>query len=436
MKGSLAVAVALCLLAHGSAAVIKGVATMKGVAHFGPKSCVSLTRSPEGTCVMSTDCQGVDISKTEFAFDCRVGKNIVRHSFGFGGFDDNEEFDAGLKCDQCTINAPPVHLEVALPKPMHHEIAPAKLPAQFQDIPRNSIVAEPVAPPAKAAKAPKVTPAKSAVQPLRLKANAKRLEPKKAEGTNPVTVVEPKISKESKNVWGASAKEGTAKTTDAKVVPTPENVRYGPNGCVSVYKSEAQHCIMSTECRSSDMANYEYGLVCVDKVGSPVKHLFGRDSFDPVETFDTLIVCNECLGLEDVPDGVALAGSIAGIAKAISHMKDAMVNISADVQLLNNRVFPSMVSAPAPAAATPTETELIPAETELIPAAAVEEATKLIHKSDGHSRHTKKRHLRHSKPEVRHSNSRFNRHRQHRKERVQEDGDGADEEDNEMGGFA
>merc|ERR1719460_1678357 len=97
-----------------------------------------------------------------------------------------------------------------------------------------------------------------------------------------------------------------------------EVVKYGPASCVSVWRSEAGHCIMSTKCNKEDIANYEFGLVCVDKAGSPVKHLFGKDSFDPKETFDTLIKCDKCLGLEDIPDTVALAGEVASMAKEVN----------------------------------------------------------------------------------------------------------------------
>jgi len=59
--------------------------------------------------VITTECEGVDASQTEYAFNC-VGKNVVRHSFGFGGFEDNEEFDTDVKCDYCNaaVTAPPV----------------------------------------------------------------------------------------------------------------------------------------------------------------------------------------------------------------------------------------------------------------------------------------------------------------------------------------
>merc|ERR1719201_3146253 len=127
-----------------------------------------------------------------------------------------------------------------------------------------------------------------------------------------------------------------------------DTVRYGPNDCVSTYKSKEGRCIMQTDCKKADIANYEFGLVCVDKTGSPVRHLFGKDSFDAEETFDTLIKCDQCLGLEDVPDTVALAGEVATMGKDSGQLKAVMRNISINVQMLNEEVFPKKAAAPAP----------------------------------------------------------------------------------------
>jgi len=384
MKRCFAVGLVLCLLINGSAAAVKGVIHRVG-ALFGPSNCVAVMRSPQGTCVITTDCEGLDISKTEFAFNC-VGKNIVRHSFGVGGFDTDEEFDTELKCDQCNL---------PLPEDATVPIKPA---------------AKPVALPAKPAHAPAATAARPDKKPVKLNAKvmhaAHTQEPKKSKGSVGVDLKPVKLNatvkhtsnvqkhekskghpaksaakaKISLKIWGASSAVEKKKTRK-RLRASPQAVSYGPNGCVSVYRSEESHCIMSTNCRNINVTNYEFGLVCVDKVGSPVKHLFGKDSFDPVETFDTLIKCNECLGLEDLPDGVALAGEVATLAKDISGLKAAMTNISINVGMLNKVVF-QPAAAPAPAPALPTAT--------FVP-------TRLLHKSAAHHRPAKKKkHLRHS----------------------------------------
>merc|ERR1711937_1005201 len=57
-----------------------------------------------GTCVLQTNCAGVDTSKFEFAFDCLSSAGLLqKHSFGFGGFDDIEEYDTAVKCKECSI---------------------------------------------------------------------------------------------------------------------------------------------------------------------------------------------------------------------------------------------------------------------------------------------------------------------------------------------
>jgi hypothetical protein len=415
MKGYFAVGVVLCLLINASAAVLKGVIHRVG-ARFGPSNCVSVTRSSEGTCVITTDCENLDTSNTDFAFDC-VGKNTVRHSFGFGGFDTQEEFDTDLKCDECNIPspvdaaAPTVPVAVA---PKHTsakaDVQPVKVTASVKH------ASIPEKPTASAAAPSQVNPVRLSAsvkhgsntqkpqahdgatfdgKPVKLfasvKPGSKAQEPHDSNGNHTAPMSATK-AKTAFKIWGASSAEERSKKSK-KLGATPEIVRFGPSGCVSVYQSEESHCIMSTDCKGRDTSNYEYGLVCVDKVGSPVKHLFGKDSFDPVETFDTLIKCNQCLGLEDVPDQVALAGEVATLAKSIAGIKAAVTNISVNLQMLNKEVFkptvhPAAAPAPAPAAAP------APAL-----ATATPKPTSLLHHSGSHHKHSKKKkkkHLRHS----------------------------------------
>lgn len=465
MKRCFAVGVVLCLLVNASAAALKGVIHRVG-ARFGPSNCVSVTRSSEGTCVITTDCEHLDTSKTEFAFDC-VGTNIVRHSFGFGGFDSQEEFDTDLKCDECNIPSPADAATPTVPvavAPNHtsakSDEQPVKLPASIKQ------GSKPQKPKARAEARSQVKPiklsanvkhgsdtqkpkaraeARSQVKPIKLSANVKHgsdTQKRKAlaDSTSElkaqaVTVPAAKPVKPSESVkhgsnaqelhdsndnhtvsvsatkaqtalkiWGASTSEEKSKKKKTKPDATKEIVRFGPNGCVSVYKSEEGHCIMSTKCEGSDTSNYEYGLVCVDKVGSPVKHLFGKDSFDPVESFDTLIKCNMCLGLEDVPDQVALAGEVATLAKSLAGIKTAITNMSVNLQMLNKEVFKPTImpaAAPAPAAAAAPAPAL---------ATASSKTTSLIHHSGSHHKHSKKtkKHLRHS--HFRHRHYHVSRH--------------------------
>jgi len=260
---------------------------------FGPQGCVMLTRSAAGSCVITADCEGADLSHTEFAFDCAAAGEVVRHSFGQGGFEPDEEFDTNVKCDRCMpASAAKVH------KPAH------KAHVKF--------VAKPEVPAAAV-----VLSAKHR-QSAEFSSEAK-----------------------TKKFWPFTAAAKKA----------PETTKYGPNGCVSTWRSEEGHCIVKTDCaKAKDISKYDFGLVCVDKVGAPVRHLFGKNSFDSEETFDTLIKCEKCLGLEDIPDEVALNGEVVTMSKDIANLKAVMVNISKNVAMLNDEVFPK---SPAPAGPSP-----------------------------------------------------------------------------------
>merc|ERR1711904_352487 len=69
---------------------------------WGPQNCAEIFRSAEtGTCVIKTNCNGIDISMFEFVFDCETSQDIQRHTFGRGGFDDVDDFDTNVKCVKC-----------------------------------------------------------------------------------------------------------------------------------------------------------------------------------------------------------------------------------------------------------------------------------------------------------------------------------------------
>jgi len=300
MKLGVAVAAAIAYVADASTISTKSVGET-----FGPHGCVMLTRSAAGSCVMNADCEGADLSHTEFAFDCAGAGQIVRHSFGMGGFESDEEFDSQVKCDRCM--------------------------------------------PATAAKVHK------AAHKAHVKFVAKPKVPAAAVVLNAQHRQSAELSSEAKTkkFWPFDA------GNTLSPFPTkqgPETAKYGPNGCVSTWRSEEGHCIVKTDCaKAKNISKYEFGLVCVDKVGAPVRHLFGKNSFDSEETFDTLIKCEKCLGLEDIPDDVALNGEVVTMSKDIANLRAVMVNISKNVEMLNAEVFPKAPAAagpaPAPAAA-------------------------------------------------------------------------------------
>lgn len=366
MKSCFAVGVTLCI----SCVLVTGASVKRtavaGV-NFGPGGCVAITRSPAGTCVINTDCEGSDISQTEFAFDC-VGKGIVRHSFGLGGFEASEEFDTDVKCNHCRAASP----SKAKPVTLQAVPVPEKDAKETKDATEDKTEETADAEEAKEAEKEE---AEKVIKKTE-KEEAEKKIPVQKESKAPGDGTKPKEQK---------ADTGFAFPWSSKPDEPVKGVRYGPKGCVSVSRNTQGHCVMETRCKGVDMDNYEYGVVCVDQVGSPVKHLFGKDSFDPEENFDTLIKCKKCLGLEDIPDAVTLAGEVATMAKDIHSINDVMKNISINVNMLNERVFPQG-PAPAPAAASPASAAEEEAEA---PAKKVAVAKSLL------SHHKKKHHLRH-----------------------------------------
>jgi len=223
---------------------------LEGV-QLGPGNCVSLSRSTAGTCVIGNACEGVDTSRYEYAFNCwNSPQNLVRHSFGVGGFDADEEFDTGVPCRRCE--------------------PPSKLAAQK---------------------------------------------------------AEPQVPAKSRSLLAAKTTVQVAKA------------KFGPGQCVSTWKdNRTGHCMMETNCTNESMENYVYGLLCTDKDNEPVKHLFGKNSFDPEETFDTLLICAECAGVEDEAFKVN-ATVVAELESDVKELGKMLKEASKAVIELNAKVF-------------------------------------------------------------------------------------------------
>eukprot|EP00928_Gymnodinium_smaydae_P028259 TRINITY_DN21598_c0_g1_i3.p1 TRINITY_DN21598_c0_g1~~TRINITY_DN21598_c0_g1_i3.p1 ORF type:complete len:372 (-),score=117.76 TRINITY_DN21598_c0_g1_i3:40-1155(-) len=125
-------------------------------------------------------------------------------------------------------------------------------------------------------------------------------------------------------------------------------VRYGPRACVSTYKaSDGKHCMMQTQCAPADIADYEFGLLCMDAAGRSVRHLFGKHSFDPVETFNTLITCDKCLALDTTAAAALPAAGAEGLAEEVQELKSTVAHLVEDVAEIKAKVF----NGPAPSGA-------------------------------------------------------------------------------------
>lgn len=245
---------------------------------YGPKNCVALDHSSEGTCVIRTNCVGIDTENFEFAFDCTTPKHEVqRHSFGFGGFDAQEEFDTSVKC---TICEPPTD--------QHHVL---------------------------------VGTGSTKKTPYTVNTNA-----------NSVLASSGSIAMANKEKSAAESKKSTSETSKV--------VTYGPDECVSTYRNPSGHCMMQTNCAKENITEYEFGLICVDKTGEPVRHVFGKNSFDPEESFDTLIACDKCLGLDDMADETSLVKQVEKLTEEVEGMNSTLSTLRKDVKKLQGKVLP------------------------------------------------------------------------------------------------
>jgi len=237
---------------------------------------------------MTTDCVGIDTSKFEFSFDCETAPGQrLRHSFGVGGFDDQEDFDTSIKCSRCIE---PVSLQA------HQEVV--------KPTPVNTL-----------GSASPGTDSRGNVQ--------------EATPTNSVHFLS-----EGKDAKKVEKKE------DAKVA------KYGPDDCVSTWRdAKTGVCFVKTDCKGKDTTQYLFGLVCEDADGSKVRHSFGKDSFDAEETFDTLIPCHTCLAMDKVTEATELqaenaelATEINALAGEIGTLKDDFKDVEKDVSKLNEAV--------------------------------------------------------------------------------------------------
>jgi len=141
----------------------------------------------------------------------------------------------------------------------------------------------------------------------------------------------------------ASDPSGDPNATGTAVEASATQVqRYGPGHCVSTWKTQANHCIVRTDCARQDISRYPIALLCVDSAGGRVRHVFGKDSFAPEETFDTLIICEECkadTGPQGrVGDTKALNATLQAFVREVNEIKQRALYARIEVHSLNSIV--------------------------------------------------------------------------------------------------
>lgn len=264
MKWQQAAAAFVTLIVMARAEAARGV-------RFGPRGCATLTRSLAGSCLFRTDCDGQDISSLDFELDCvHAEGSVVRHDFGRGGFDTVEEYDTEVKCARCR-----------LPN--------AKVNVKAGNFRRGPVAVD-------------LTPDPEAADPV--------------EGAP-----SQQVAFHAESAASAGDKESKGEGTPGSLKADSKVVKYGPKSCVSTYRAKSGHCVMKTSCKGVSLSGYEFGLVCVEASNKKVRHLFGEDSFDDEETFDTLIRCKECLAL-DAPQRASLDAKGGDLAKLVASVED------------------------------------------------------------------------------------------------------------------
>jgi len=277
---------------------------------YGPGNCVTIKRSPEGNCIIHTECAGQDTSSFDFSFQCVSARKALRpaavtlHSMGVGSFGEEDELDTEVQCARCL---PPGY---GFPKE-------ASTPAQTQ------AVAKPA--PAPNSRLPALSPAATAKQNQIVAAVG-------VQSAKQDAVAEPSL--------------------DSSRIGPPQDVEvatYGPSNCVQTWRSpESKTCIIRTDCLPETVLSvYNFGFLCEDEEGDVTRHLFGQDSFSHQETFDTEISCSKCLALKDSMDAT----------KEVASLKKKVEELTIQLKAVKNilRGLMQNVGSPAPAMEAPAE---------------------------------------------------------------------------------
>lgn len=311
-----------CIVGFGLITALRHVAN---VSKFGPKNCVTISQSKNKTCVFNTNCKKEDIAQFEFAFTCTTAdKEVAKHSFGLGGFDEKETFDTEVACETCGPPPEAVAGKVVMKK-RNATVTPHKPKEEKPDGPKE--------------KKPKV---KNKKKPKKITKHVTNLHSKAAQDSQEEAKQAPVIN------------EVEMKEDDAdwyKLVLKESKVETGPDNCVSIFrKKDSSTCVIHTDCEKEHMDSYEFGLDCVDKNNMQVRHLFGRDSFLPNEWFDTLITCNLCLANSySDTDTVQMDARLDKLEKSVTKLKDTMTTLEDKVD--------KVAKAEAPESDTPAKTD-------------------------------------------------------------------------------
>jgi len=120
-----------------------------------------------------------------------------------------------------------------------------------------------------------------------------------------------------------------------------EAASFGPDFCISTFRAPAGTCLIRTRCAESDLSTFNVGVTCLDKSGGYTRYLFGKDTFKPEETFDTLISCDKCLGVAPESSVFALHGLMPRkLVDDVSTLKSDVATLHEKVRVLQEAGMP------------------------------------------------------------------------------------------------
>mmetsp|Transcript_9823 Transcript_9823/g.17791 ORF Transcript_9823/g.17791 Transcript_9823/m.17791 type:complete len:580 (+) Transcript_9823:123-1862(+) len=279
---------------------------------FGPDDCIKLSSSQGGTCVITTNCNNADLSGVTFSFMCmNPGQVSTIHSFGQGGFAQQEVYDTEILCDSCVsvdrafdTNSPLVQDTL---KSMYYGTDGA-VAAQGEGSREERgrkrrgrrEGGEGASEDGEGSEGMEGGPEEGGS----VQESASGLPDddgtgmagwkKESEGDDWDDKGKGHWAHE--NVHWDGSKWVTSDNSRADYSEFRETSYYGPSSCISTYKGWRGTCIIKTQCKGMDMGNVEVGVTCLEVDGSYKRYLFGR-VFQPEEVFDTLTECVTCTGI-------------------------------------------------------------------------------------------------------------------------------------------
>lgn len=281
---------------------------------FGPDNCISLSKSAEGTCVITLSCKlETDMSTLEVGFVCLNPQDVPQkalHSFGGSDFSPAETFDTAVHCSSCTS------VDYAL------QTGGMMVQNSVVDTSQRNRLS------------PTVTTNTSQRNGL-----SKATAPTLAKAPTPDLAKAPAPGGDRGLAKAPAPKGGLAKAPAPSIAKAPapsmpnapQVAFFGPKSCIATYLSESGTCLIQTRCAGIDISEFGVGVTCIDRVGDYTRYVFGKGGFKDEEIFDTTLPCKTCAGVGDTP-----AYQLRGVLPKT--MIQDLSSLKSEVKLLRSEV--------------------------------------------------------------------------------------------------